>query len=82
MPLGFVPGGLSGPPWGTFWFWSGLTKSLLVHVTQCSTKKNQKFKKVATTRPSFFYKEGRVVAGFWDWRALVVEHSVIAGWMG
>ena len=27
MPLGFVPWGLSGSPWGTFEFWNGLTRS-------------------------------------------------------
>ena len=48
MPLGFVPGGLSGPPWGTFWFWSGLTKLLYLQCTRRSPEKIQKIKKVGT----------------------------------
>ena len=45
VPIGFVTGGLSGSPWRTFEFWSGLTKSLLFNATWCSTIKIQKSKK-------------------------------------
>ena len=57
LPLGLVTGGLSGSPWSTFQFLSWLTKSLYLQNTLCSQGKIQKFKKVASWKPSFFIRK-------------------------
>ena len=62
MPLGLVTGGLSGPPWGTFWFWSGLMKSLSVQCTLCSTGRNQKIKKTKHGYLPFFIRKVAMIA--------------------
>ena len=41
---GYAIVGLLGSPWGTFEFWSRLTKSQCVHCILCSPQKNEKIK--------------------------------------
>ena len=82
LPLVLVTGGLSGPPWGTFWFLQVGWEFWCVQFTPISPEQIQKIKKVCSLVHPFFYNEWTSVGRLGNYWASVGDIHVNSNWLG